>query len=512
MVAFDISPKGQGGTLKTLLLGTITLCGAVVGAGTNTGNTQRGGVMSVNDFTNGELDLNEFIAGQVMAGNRKVPAEFAGVDLNLTHHIEPANNKSVDKVDWNNPPMWAIRPEDRAAFLAGGPSALSLPKRPNHEGDITPPCEDNQSHKLYYTYYEIDCPAKLHTDGKRIATSSSGACEKWNEFNDHLECASFCQAETTFEWAEERPFPHSDCHYPIACGITESDSTSYSWGISLKPKLAWIKALKFGVSGGYHQSQSTSTGRKFDIELNEEKKCGYFTWVPIKKTVCGVLSESKPGLKTKWVMTDDGYLEVGYCDVSEGPGTEEDPEAVTDGNYCTSMPWYIQTPSKKMVPDGTVLFVYTDCNDRSPLPMEQQDPIYAKSGVALHSLTVRALHDSWIKNFCRFEKNIPWFDPATGKTDKYKTLYLLGTGFSDNQIGGEDGKGLIEKITACAKGDIKEVAFGWIDFGHPDDDNELRGAYWSLRARMPKTMDGGCVGDVLMDIGGTTVDRCGDGS
>lgn len=45
------------------------------------------------------------------------------------------------------------------------------------------------------------------------------------------------------------------------------------------------KAVKLGISGGWHQNSGTSASHSFSVELTEELKCGYFTFVPIKKIV-----------------------------------------------------------------------------------------------------------------------------------------------------------------------------------------------------------------------------------
>lgn len=131
---------------------------------------------------------------------------------------------------------------------------------------------------LYHKYTEEDCPAPNHFDPNGID------CEyqKIEAGNGDLDCGSFCQLTTVFEYGVESPFPMSYCNYPITCSISESDSTSWDWGIGFSPKIG--KLLKIGISGNYGESRGTSTGRSWSFKP-ELGQCGYFSFVPIKKTV-----------------------------------------------------------------------------------------------------------------------------------------------------------------------------------------------------------------------------------
>ncbi|KAF9874655.1 hypothetical protein CkaCkLH20_07792 [Colletotrichum karsti] len=476
------SPKGKGVTMSILLLVTTFLVGLAAG-------------FEISGFDrNWTMDIDP--------SNPITRPEFAGINLNLTNHTESAFKLPKEsEINWKSPPLWAIRPEQRPAFLAGGASALDAFKN----GDDINPCEERRwGATLYETYYEDRCPAKFHTDGIRSAASAFGTCEKWNSVDGGLECASFCQMQTHFEWAQEAPFPNSDCHYPVKCKLAVSDKTSVGWSINLSPKVG--KALKLGISGNYHNNHDLATNHAYDIDMTEELPCGYFTFVPVKKVVCGVMSESRPGL-THWVG-DDGVLGTG-CSTWGGPNgnvTNGDHRAWNNGSYCASDLWKItdRDDPNRQVPDGVVFLVYTDCKTRAPLDMEYQDPIYKLPGVALDHTTVRALHDSWITNFC-------WFGDFD-TTDGYKKLFMIGSGFEDNRIGDHDGTGLIKSIRECAGGDLQNVTWRWFNPNETDTNPKMQGAFWQLEAMYPVDKNGGCVGNVIMDAGGKQMDRCQDGS
>ncbi|KAL0930562.1 uncharacterized protein CTRU02_214637 [Colletotrichum truncatum] len=422
----------------------------------------------------------------------------AGVDLNLTNRIESTD---ITEIDWDekNPPLWSLRPEEHFSLFSSNKAGIG-PLGDDKEDPKYNPCEDRtRAPRLYKSFYGADCPPKFHY--MSMSGRAAFTCEKWDVVNKELECATFCQTRTQFEWAEERPFPHSDCHYPVKCSISEHDSTAVGWGVSMGAKIG--KALKAGVSGSYSQKQSHSYGRSYSVELNETLACGYFTFVAVKKMVCGILSEAVPGLRS-YPSDDEGGV-TQYCNVWGGPIVDGGHWALNHHSYCTNELWEIDNKQGKRVPDGVFIFVYTDCKTRTPMPMEYQSDIYKKKGVALDHLTVRSLHDSWIWNDC-------YFYDLGKENGKYKTLFMHGSGFSDDQIGGHNGEGLMKKIADCAGGDIKNAKFSWYDSGYPGDDAKLRGAVWLIRAEMPKGMNGGCVGQAIMDAGGKTVDQCRDGS
>jgi hypothetical protein len=147
-----------------------------------------------------------------------------------------------------------------------------------------------------FRHTESQCPAV-----NKPVTGSNGMtyCPGWNNFPANG-CATFCQlsasfpllvlliatsystppAATEFVRGQESPFPRSECHYPGECELSESQSTSWGYSVSITPKVG--KALKIGVSGSFTQTWARSSGHSWKF-APAEGECGYFTFVPIKK-------------------------------------------------------------------------------------------------------------------------------------------------------------------------------------------------------------------------------------
>lgn len=113
--------------------------------------------------------------------------------LNLTERIEPAVITEVD-FDIDNPPIWAIRPADREAYLANKAAGLSNAKfmKPNADNGGNPCVNRKQPAIVYHSYYNEDCEPPYKLD-KGVMGSGLRTCMDWNTTNNGLECASFCQ-------------------------------------------------------------------------------------------------------------------------------------------------------------------------------------------------------------------------------------------------------------------------------------------------------------------------------
>ncbi|KAK2024940.1 hypothetical protein LX32DRAFT_675716 [Colletotrichum zoysiae] len=375
--------------------------------------------------------------------------------------------------DPQNPPLWTVRPEHRQKFMGSAISSqldevTKLSEKPN-------PCANkNEPATLYRTYLSNECPPK-----RKFLPLEEGMEKYLFE-----SCTAFCQQSTRFEWAQEVPFPHYECHFPISCGLSEGDSVTTGWNAGGNIKVQHIKALKVGITGGYHQSWSETESRKFDVDLTEGQ-CGYFTFVPVKKVVCGGLTE--PDYRPKW-------YDFGVC--KSGP---------KNSHICVSQPWTIKsqkiTDPNYEIPDGTIIFVYTDCFSRRPLPMSKQDPVYQAPGVALHHDVLDGIRQGWVWNTCYM-----W---NMGAKDKL-SLYIHGSGFKDSMIGPE-GKILIERVNHCARsvdGVISGVEFNWYHSDSPEEYPKMTGAMWVLMADVPSNIRPGCLGDAMMELGGSTKDKC----
>ncbi|GKT93498.1 hypothetical protein Ct61P_11348 [Colletotrichum tofieldiae] len=407
-----------------------------------------------------------FLLGMLfLLGVTGAPSQGNGMVVPIEYNWDPAN-----------PPLWSLRPEDRDAFTMDKSSAVR--KRGNEAkiAGFTP---------LNYTWN----PRTLHSglSALKIARDallclwSQGmppknkflpfkqgkmrfdTCEGWNKNKyDDGGCTSFCETSTKFEWAQEVPFSHSECHYPIKCGMTETDSVNSGWTVGVGAKVQFWKALKIGVTGGWHHSWGTTKGKKWDVDL-KEGECGYFTFVPVKKVV--------------WNFQ--------YCD--------NQLWTIKDHNN----PKDVQTE----IPDGTIIFVYTDCLTRLPLPMSKQDPVYRAPGVALNHDILDSIQEGWVWNTCYL-----W---DMGVKDQL-SLYIHGSGFKDSMIGPKGYK-LIERVSHCVRaseGVMKDVEFAWFYSGYPGDDAKRTGAVWVFMADVPNNIRPGCLGEAIMELGGTTMDNC----
>ncbi|OIW31241.1 hypothetical protein CONLIGDRAFT_643245 [Coniochaeta ligniaria NRRL 30616] len=318
------------------------------------------------------------------------------------------------------------------------------------------PCDGvNGSPILYHQYNDEECPAMLHKQ-------DDGYCEFWDTPATEG-CASFCQTNTTFTRAQEAPFPMSECHWPAECTLSKDQSASWNWGFTVSPKVG--KALKLGVSGGYGESYGTSTGFSWKF-TPAPHECGYFTYVPTKKTSCGQLVQAE---NTWWWW-------FRYC---------YDPVAFE--TYCAEQTWKVDGQ-----PDGVVIFVKIDCVTRAPMPMDQQDPIYGLPGVALDRGVLSTTMSGWVKNTCRTR--------YTGTDLGFQYGYeIRGKNFAQGPLGA-NGEHLKEKIDACGLPSGCDFSF-LLTPDNPDFD-------WVVTGCMPLTGKPSCIGNAIMAVGGTTRDQC----
>ncbi|KAK2779721.1 hypothetical protein CKAH01_03069 [Colletotrichum kahawae] len=266
--------------------------------------------------------------------------------------------------------------------------------------------------------------------------------------------------------------------------MKESKSTSVGWSVSVTPKVG--KFLKAGISGGWSENWSTAYGRTWTVRL-EEGQCGYFTFVPVKKEV-----RTWPGPPDSPPWYDF------YCDKGKDAAEHR-------GNICIDELWMISSGSGKLIPDGAIIFVYTDCQTRQPLPMDKQDPIYSSPGVALDGKTIDSIQQAWVWNSCEIVD-------IEGSGDR--RLIMRGSGFRDENIG-EDGTALTRDVVSkCDVYSImgahttKDVKFHFYERGKPDYSPKDQGAAWEYTATVHPMTDPGCIGKMLMDIGATRKDKC----
>lgn len=310
--------------------------------------------------------------------------------------------------------------------------------------------------KLYHEYREDECPAPSHL------VDPNGICETAKQFP---ECIGFCQVRTNFFYATESPFPRTDCHYPLKCSLSTSASTSWSWSFS--PSIKIFKAIKIGISGSYSRSGGSTEGHSWEFEPNPGE-CGYFTFVPIMKDTCGSLTSCT------------SVLELGGCFT----------DYVTIPNYCVPQVWMIDGK-----PDGTVIFVKTNCLTREPLGPEFQDPIYQQPNVALPRSVSASIQKGWAENTCKITSQ------QTTESGILFTFEIRGVSFAYDQVG-EQGENLKSNLDNCtANKGVTSWTFTWTR-DDPNFDFMAGGVAYGSN-EVPN-----CIGDSVIKVGGVMRDDC----
>ncbi|KAK1585516.1 uncharacterized protein LY79DRAFT_591377 [Colletotrichum navitas] len=378
--------------------------------------------------------------------------------------------------DPRNTPLWTVRPEDR--------------QKASKSDDEPDPCANkDRPATLYKTYENNECPPKRKFLPLERGMGFADTCEEWNtERYLQYACTTFCQTSTRFEWAQEVPFPHSACYFPIFCGLSEDDSVKLGWNMGGNFKIQFIKALKIGMTGGYSHDWSESESRKFDVDL-AESQCGYFTFIPVKRIIWYVCC-----LQAFILQTPDHVDLFSFrCGITE----PDCPPRWYDFGSCKAGP----KNTHLCISNGTIIFVYTDCFSRRPLPMNKQDPVYHAPGVALHHDVLDGIRQSWVGNTCYM-----WNMGTEGKL----SLYIHGSGSKDSMIDPE-GKKLIERVNHCARsvdGVISRAEFNWYYSGYAGEDPKMTGAMWVSVADVPSNIRRGCPDDAMMELGESTKDKC----
>lgn len=150
--------------------------------------------------------------------------------------------------------------------------------------------------------------------------------------------------------------------------MTNTQTVTYGWSGSVNFSPEWLKALGLGISGSYNSGQATAHAQALSISL-PAGQCGYFTVVPVMRSVCGSMTEGfQDNDENTWICA---------------------PQKTTQ-NVCASDPRLNPDTS----PDTTTIFVYTDCNTRQPLA-DGQNPIWNNPGVPLDRQSYDALAEDW---------------------------------------------------------------------------------------------------------------------
>lgn len=127
---------------------------------------------------------------------------------------------------------------------------------------------------LYHDYLNDFCPPKYELN-------SEGVC-------DHIVaenfCAAYCQLSTRFVYGQEFPLGPW-CEGP--CDISNF-ARKMTWSFNdIDYWLSFEEAMNAGISGGWQSTITANVGPQ-GLSLSspsDEGQCGYWSWVPIKRTV-----------------------------------------------------------------------------------------------------------------------------------------------------------------------------------------------------------------------------------
>jgi hypothetical protein len=245
---------------------------------------------------------------------------------------------------------------------------------------------------LYHQYGEESCPPVHRHQGNGVD------CEWRIVPGDNYKCDSFCQVRTTFFYTMETYiFTNPYCFGPVTCSVGPKDHTVYhggdTIGTGIDPETlkdgVYILYLILGssktnsclqISGGWHglrKGNTASPPLSITLKSNE---CGYFAFIPIVRDVCGTQTWGRTHNYYRKDCADDFHTVTNACN-SELLRADIDQSASA---------WGIGQDLK-----GDTIFVWTNCEDHTPLPMDKQNPAYRHPGVAMPIGTRQAYTSFW---------------------------------------------------------------------------------------------------------------------
>ncbi|KAI0143155.1 hypothetical protein GGR57DRAFT_367253 [Xylariaceae sp. FL1272] len=315
------------------------------------------------------------------------------------------------------------------------------------------PCTvyNRSSVKMNYEYTGNDCPARV-----KFSWQDLGQCQADRNLGD--DCLnSFCQVNTTYTYAREVPIMGTYCTGPLKCGVTYDDSVIVERPKS--PGVALAAALRRGVSGGWNATGVRGAPRfSLDAEVPKDA-CGYWTFVPIMKTVCGTWSHAPKNV-------------LGMCG-----------KVVNDVGCVSQL-----VPREDGTLEGETLFINTQCGTNLPLAKKWQDHQYRHEGVALDDSVVARTTKDWQQINCTLEFNLV--------CDRFN---MHGKNWAKSRLGlskrdTADGSRLMRRLRGCG------LLTGWY-FAYHDDDT------WSAYGNLPLARRN-CIGDKLIKLGAVSRGQC----
>lgn len=181
--------------------------------------------------------------------------------------------------------------------------------------------------------------------------------------------------------------------------------------------------------------------------------------------------------------------------------TDPNPINICQPNPPTTTSCYQEAWTLSGQPDGTVIFVYTDCTTRAPLSPDKQDPAYNQPGVALPGGAAIQMQIPWANDTCSVTPRA-----VSGSTDEFVNFDIKDRAMIWGPIG-DFGDRLRDMLAACGNGNLSSVAwnFTWTPF---DPDFEFVAVGTNLDPSSGLNSAPNCIGNVVVSVGGPNKDGC----
>ncbi|KAI1851403.1 hypothetical protein JX266_003478 [Neoarthrinium moseri] len=349
---------------------------------------------------------------QAPQGIRRVPAEITNnaTALHLWHEEIYLNYTSRMRQDYRiehslpNGTMLSLRPEELRYFInPHGIHAEIVNNTVMHKfsngtilNEKADPCSGGPF-DLYKEYREADCKPNIPMD-------DHGNCQVPNGTTTN--CKAFCQVRTTYTYGTEIPYASKDlhanfpevswCHGPGSGTnkVNDREDCTLKSTTPLKIKIPdWHYGgneaiFDQGISSGLHYKSppnyASPDGAGNHVSEVGPMECGYWTFLPIIKTVCGSVTEA---------VQSEQPSHTNDCIMSQAGDTW------TLGNVCASE--YVANPLSPLQVSGRWVWVKTDCFTRHAHKHGEQDVDYYREGVALPQDDLMLILEwDWQKVYC----------------------------------------------------------------------------------------------------------------
>jgi hypothetical protein len=159
------------------------------------------------------------------------------------------------------------------ALVSSSPFNLTLTKRNVCDWKNAEPI-------LYHEYNRDTCPPHYNLDARGICFIQPEKAT-WSKGPN---CDAFCEIRTTYYYGTESLFlSNGYCHGPMTCTITDTTTTALAASVQI-PSSGKGDVYSLGITGGLTYTWTDAHAEAKAVKL-ENGECGYFTFLPIFKSV-----------------------------------------------------------------------------------------------------------------------------------------------------------------------------------------------------------------------------------